>query len=86
VLAYIAFALAPVTRAERVMQGLDYTQREFLGFVLDHYVQRGIGELDTDKLPHLIELKYNTVSDAIAELGPVKNIREVFTGFQRYLY
>ena len=93
VLAYIAFALAPVTRAERVeshrervMQGLDYTQREFLGFVLDHYVQRGIGELDTDKLPHLIELKYNTVSDAIAELGPVKNIREVFVGFQRHLY
>ena len=50
-LAYIAFALAPVTRAERVeshrervMQGLDYTQREFLGFVLDHYLQHGIAD------------------------------------------
>ena len=63
VLAYIAFSLAPVTRAERVdshrarvMQGMDYRQQEFLAFVLDHYVQRGIGEHDTDKLPHLIEL------------------------------
>ena len=54
--------------------------------MLDHYVQRGIGELDTDKLPSLIEIKYNTVSDAVAELGPVNNIREVFVGFQRHLY
>ena len=54
--------------------------------MLDHYVQRGIGEPDTEKLPHLVELKYNTVSDAVAELGPVKNIRDDFVGFQRHLY
>ncbi|MDZ7753421.1 MAG: DEAD/DEAH box helicase family protein [Gammaproteobacteria bacterium] len=93
VLAYIAFNLAPVTRAERVashreriLQGHDYRQREFLGFVLDHYVARGVGELDTAKLPHLIELKYHSVGDAVRELGPVGSIREVFEGFQRHLY
>ena len=64
----------------------DYRQHEFLKFVLDHYVQRGVTELDPDKLPQLIELKYHTVRDAVSELGPVGNIREVFVGFQRNLY
>jgi type I restriction enzyme R subunit len=93
VLAYIAFALPPVTRAERVkahraeiFRGYDYRQREFLSFVLDHYVERGVEELDTAKLPQLIELKYNCVGDAVAELGPPDNIREVFVEFQQYLY
>jgi len=33
-------------------------QREFLDFVLEHYIQQGVGELDEEKLPDLIELKY----------------------------
>ncbi|MFP4227185.1 MAG: type I restriction-modification enzyme R subunit C-terminal domain-containing protein, partial [Desulfobacterales bacterium] len=93
VLAYIAFALAPVTRAERVetrraeiFKGRDYLQQEFLNFVLGHYVARGVEELDTAKLPQLIELKYHSVGDAVAELGPPDNIREVFVEFQQYLY
>ena len=93
VLAYIAFALPPVTRAERVethradiFKGRDYRQQEFLNFVLGHYVARGVEELDTAKLPQLIELKYHSVGDAVAELGPPDNIREVFVEFQQYLY
>jgi len=93
VLAYVAFNLAPITRSERVdvhrerIYGqYDYRQQEFLQFVLDHYVQRGVTELNPDKLPQLIELKYHTVGDAVRELGPVRNIREVFVGFQRNLY
>ncbi|MCL1476771.1 MULTISPECIES: EcoAI/FtnUII family type I restriction enzme subunit R [unclassified Marinobacter] len=93
VLAYVAFNLPPITRSERVAAHLeriysqyDYRQHEFLKFVLDHYVQRGVTELDPDKLPQLIELKYHTVRDAVSELGPVGNIREVFVGFQRNLY
>lgn len=93
VLAYIAFNQAPVSRAERVashrdriFQGLDYRQQEFLRFVLDHYVARGVTELDTEKLPKLIELKYHSLGDAVAELGEVRNIREVFVGFQQHLY
>nr|WP_255721757.1 type I restriction endonuclease subunit R [Ectothiorhodospira lacustris] len=93
VLAYIAFNMAPVSRAERVdahkeriFHGHDYRQREFLRFVLDHYVAQGVSELDTAKLPQLIELKYHSVGDAVRELGPVGNIREVFVDFQQYLY
>jgi len=54
--------------------------------VLDHYVARGVGELSTDKLPQLIELKYHSLGDAVRELGPAGQIREVFVEFQRYLY
>jgi type I restriction enzyme R subunit len=93
VLAYIGFNMAPVTRAERVdshrdaiFQGHDYKQQEFLRFVLDHYVARGVRELDTDKLPQLIELKYHSMGDAVRELGPAGGIRAVFVGFQRHLY
>ena len=93
VLAYIAFALPPVSRAERVaarrermFRNFDYPQQDFLEFVLGHYVERGVEELDAAKLPHLISLKYHSVGDAVAELGSPDNIREVFVDFQRYLY
>jgi len=93
VLAYIAFNQAPVTRADRVsshavaiFHGLDYRQQEFLRFVLDHYVARGVGELHTDKLPQLIELKYHSLGDALKELGPAGQIRDVFINFQQHLY
>ncbi len=93
VLAYVAFALAPISREERVdthktliFSGYGDKQREFLSFVLDHYIEQGVGELDEEKLPHLIELKYNAISDAVQELGPVADIRDVFIGFQQALY
>lgn len=93
VLAYIAYALVPITREERVSESkgrifshYDYRQQEFLEFVLEHYIKQGVGELDQDKLPHLLDLKYHAVGDAVAELGPVANIRDVFIGFQEYLY
>jgi type I restriction enzyme, R subunit len=85
--------MAPVTRAERVeahqariLQGHDYQQQDFLRFVLGHYVARGVGELDISKLPQLIELRYHSMGDAVRELGPAGTIREVFEGFQQYLY
>ena len=83
----------PVSRQERVqsrrpeiLKGYDYSQQEFLNFVLGHYVARGVGELDADKLPGLIALKYYSIGDAVAALGPPDNIREVFVGFQKRLY
>ena len=33
-----------------------------------------------------LELRYHSLKDAVNELGSVKTISEVFTGFQRYLY
>ena len=93
VLAYIAFALTPITREERVSMSkaqifsqYDYKEQQFLNFVLSQYIQEGVGELDQSKLPDLLELKYHGVSDAAAELGSVAGIRDVFIGFQRYLY
>jgi type I restriction enzyme R subunit len=34
----------------------------------------------------LLELKYNTISDATLELGSPAVIRETFIGFQKHLY
>ena len=94
VLAYVAFALQPVPRSERaehVKQSMDQQftdrQRAFLDFVLAQYVKVGDAELDTEKLSPLLRLKYNNaIADAFAELGTPVQIREVFSGFQRYLY
>ena len=93
VLAYIAFALPAISRQERVdtrkariFARYADKQQQFLDFVLDHYVKQGVGELDQAKLPHLLELKYHAVSDAVTEIGSVAQIRDVFVGFQEYLY
>ena len=93
VLAYIAYASAPISRRERVLtrKSLIFSQyigkqQEFLDFVLEQYIKAGVGELDRAKLPQLLELKYHAVRDAVTELGSVANINEVFIGFQHYLY
>ncbi len=93
VLAYIAYASAPMSRRERVIahKSLIFSQyigkqQEFLDFVLEQYIKAGVGELDRAKLPQLLELKYHAVRDAVTELGSVANISEVFIGFQQYLY
>ena len=93
VLAYIAFALVPITREERVetrreriFSHYDDKLQAFLDFVLSQYIQEGVGELDQAKLPSLLELKYKAVSDAAEQLGGVATIRDAFIGFQRHLY
>lgn len=93
VLAYIAFALNPITREERVtiskgriFSHYDDKQQAFLDFVLGQYIKEGVQELDKAKLPDLLELKYHAISDAASELGGVCAIRDVFVGFQRHLY
>ena len=93
VLAYIAFALPTMTREERVeasrstiQRHYSDTQQEFLDFVLTHYIAQGVTELDLEKLPSLLELKYHSVDDALPILGGALEVREVFIGFQGYLY
>ena len=70
----------------RVYKLLNSTCLGFLDFILSQYIQEGGGELGEEKLPTFIELKYGTPRDAVAELGQVGEIREMFLGFQRYLY
>lgn len=94
VLAYVAFALPIETREARAAQahsGIASTftdkQRAFVDFVLAQYVREGVEELDPEKLSPLLKLKYNNaISDATRDLGDTKAIRQVFVGFQKYLY
>ena len=94
VLAYVAFALAPQTRAERASMArtevhLQFTdkQQAFVDFVLAQYVKEGVEELDAEKLTPLLRLRYNNaIADAVADLGSADQIRRVFVGFQKYLY
>jgi type I restriction enzyme R subunit len=94
VLAYVAYALPPLTRDERATRAkvaisgqFTSKQRAFLEFVLAHYVGVGVDELDPEKLTPLLRLKYsNSISDAVADLGRPEEISTVFVGFQKYLY
>ena len=93
VLEYVSYAVKPITREMRVAQsqlniykGLDNKQKEFLEFVLSKYIETGVEELDQEKLPSLLELKYQALSDAAEILGGVSRIREIFIAFQKYLY
>lgn len=93
VLAYIAFALPPISRAERVnackdeiLTSYEDRQQAFLEFILGEYIKEGVGELDLSKLPGLLELKYGNVYDAAEQLGGAQLIRETFVGFQPHLY
>ncbi len=94
VLAYVAYALPPLTREDRATKAkveisthFNTKQQIFLDFVLSHYVQVGVEELDQDKLTPLLKLKYhNAIADAVADLGNPGEIGEVFSGFQKYLY
>ncbi len=94
VLAYVAYASAPLTRTQRAESArpiigsrYNYAQQVFLEFVLSHYVGQGVHELDQDKLTQLLRIKYhNSIADAVADLGQPDEISRVFVGFQQYLY
>jgi len=94
VLAHVAYAAAPLTRAERaggaktaIHTQFSDRQQAFLDFVLSHYVDVGVEELDQAKLTPLLRLKYHdSIADALADLGKADEIGKVFAGFQKYLY
>ena len=95
VLAYVAYLLPPVTRAERANQArvqisskFNAKQQAFLDFVLQHYVAEGVAELEQSKLNPLLRLKYHdSIKDAVTDLGGKPDeIQRFFAGFQKYLY
>ncbi|BBO18437.1 type I site-specific restriction-modification system, R (restriction) subunit [Candidatus Brocadia pituitae] len=93
VLEYVSFAVKPITREARVAKAqsnifalLNNKQKEFLEFVLSKYIETGVEELDQEKLPELLTLKYHALDDAKEMLGSVENIRTIFIDFQKYLY
>jgi type I restriction enzyme R subunit len=94
VLAYVAYALPTLTRAERAANAkvrfdgnFNTKQQAFLDFVLAHYVKEGVQELDQEKLTPLLRLRYHdSIADALADLGKPEEIGTVFASFQKYLY
>jgi type I restriction enzyme R subunit len=61
-------------------------QQAFLNFVLSHYVEQGVEELDPSKVAALITLRYMSSSDAMLDLGPPSEIRRLFLEFLPALY
>jgi type I restriction enzyme R subunit len=94
VLAHVAFARAPIERKVRADQArgairseFSAKQQEFLDFVLGQYVAVGVGELSTEKLAPLLNLKYqHSIRDAVSDLGTPDSIATAFSSFQRHLY
>ena len=94
ILNYIKFEAKRITRKRRVQfvgpsvfKLLSKKQADFINFVLSKYVESGVEELSENKLPKLVELKYGTTADATQILGlDTEQIREIFIGFQKYLY
>ncbi|MCF8231011.1 MAG: DEAD/DEAH box helicase family protein [Bacteroidales bacterium] len=92
VLSYVAYHKDMVPRMERAqnakvyLNSYNHKQQQFLNFVLEQYVRDGVKELDDAKLPDLLELKYQSIADAKAELGDIQSIRETFIKFQEHLY
>ena len=94
VLAHVAYALPPVTREVRanharvhINSRFNAKQQAFLDFVLSHYVNVGVEELDQAKLTPLLRLKYHdSIADAITDLGKPSEIGKIFSGFQKHLY
>ncbi len=94
VLVHVAYAKAPIPRKARadnarlfIQSEFDKKQQDFLDFVLSHYVEQGVDELETAKLVPLLKLRYHdSIDDALRDLGPAEEVGRVFRGFQRWLY
>jgi type I restriction enzyme R subunit len=93
VLEYVSYAVKPITRESRVAASqpaifalLDNKQKEFLEFVLSKYIESGVGELDQEKLPVLLQNKYQSLGDAMDILGDAPQISSLFIEFQKILY
>jgi type I restriction enzyme R subunit len=93
VLEYVSYAVKPITREIRVAESqsaifalLDNRQKEFLEFVLSKYIESGVGELDQEKLPILLQNKYQSLGDAMDILGDAPQISSLFIEFQKILY
>jgi len=84
----------PITRGERAERAkatifafLNDKQKEFIEFVLSSYIKAGVGELDQEKLPILLESMFQSQEDGVSELGgDILAIRDMFIEFQKYLY
>ena len=61
-------------------------QKQFVEFFISKYIETGVEELDQEKLPQLLTLKYKAIEDAKEILRSIEGIRNLFIGFQKALY
>ena len=59
---------------------------EIFDYILRNYVRVGINELDLEKLDTILNAKYGGIIDAKKQLGEIKDIKNTFIDFQKYLY
>lgn len=93
VLSYLSYNTPLITRQQRasgaklnIFNKVSDSDKEFLDFVLSKYEEKGVEELDEDKLPMLLNLKYHAIANAEQILGSVDKIRSLFFEFQNNLY
>lgn len=96
VLSHISFSSELMTRKQRVafVKGdpqffevyKNLEAREFLEFVLNHYENYGIEELQRDKLGDLVTLKLGTTKDAKTAFGDMKTLLDAYYKLQENIY
>jgi type I restriction enzyme R subunit len=93
VLEWVAYATPPISRVERVMAtrpelnaALTPVQADFVHFLVRRYEETGVEELDDQRLPALLTLKYDSLADAMAALDGPEAAKAVFVDFQKRLY
>ena len=96
VLSHISFSSDLITRKQRVefVKGdpkffevyKNLEARDFLFFVLQHYENYGIEELQRDKLGDLVKLKLGTSKDAKAAFGDMKTLLGAYYKLQENIY
>lgn len=53
---------------------------------MEQYIKQGVSELGEEKLSQLLLNKYQSLPDALNNLGGVDDIRKLFFEFQKHLY
>ena len=96
VLSHISFSSELMTRKQRVkfVKGepeffevyKNLEAREFLEFILRHYEDYGIEELQRDKLGDLVKLKLGTTKDAKTAFGDMKTLLGAYYKLQENIY
>lgn len=96
VLSHISFSSDLMTRKQRAQVVKDDIQffevyknldaKEFLEFVLNHYQNYGIEELQRDKLGDLVKLKLGTTKDAKVAFGDMKTLLNAYYQLQENIY
>jgi type I restriction enzyme R subunit len=92
-LEYVRFQFKPIERSVRALRSrqemedsYDAKTLDFVDFLVGQYTQSGVEELDENKLPILLEIKYKDIYEGTSMLGGVNRAREVFLEFQKNLY